>query len=200
MWAGTMGPEPTVGNTVPYQGAFYSLDTNSHDAEPHVLNVSISNGLAWNAAGDVLYWIDTPTLNVWAFDFDVDRAQISNQRSVFNFTANNVTGFPDGMTIDSDGNLWVACFSGGQVINVDPRTGRLLQTVAIPAERVTSAMFGGPLLDTLFVTTSRFGLTDDQLLRQPLAGSVFAVTGLGVQALAPANKAVRPEALTHYTL
>nr|CAD7451411.1 unnamed protein product [Timema bartmani]CAD7464760.1 unnamed protein product [Timema tahoe] len=200
MWAGTMGPEPTVGNTVPYQGAFYSLDTYSHDAEPHILNVSISNGLAWNAAGDVLYWIDTPTLNVYAFDFDVDSAEISNQRSVFNFTANNVTGFPDGMTIDSDGNLWVACFSGGQVINVDPRTSRLLQTVKIPAERVTSAMFGGPQLDTLFVTTSRFGLTDDQLLQQPLAGSVFAVTGLGVGALAPANKAVRPEALTHHTL
>lgn len=67
------------------------------------------------------------------------------------------------------------------MINVDPRTGKLLQAIEIPANQVTSVSFGGPMLDTLYVTTSRFGLTKTELEAQPRAGSVFAVKGLGVK-------------------
>lgn len=78
-----------------------------------------------------------------------------------------------------------------QVINVDPRTGTLLRSVLMPATRVCSLMFGGPWLDTLYVATSRLGLTDEEHAQQPLAGSVFAVDCLGVSALAPAHNVIR---------
>jgi gluconolactonase len=75
---------------------------------------------------------------------------------------------------------------------VDPDTGGLIDAVPIPASRVTSVMFGGSNLDILYVTTSRLGLSDEEKKQQPLAGSVFAVTGLGVSALAPANNVIPP--------
>ena len=75
---------------------------------------------------------------------------------------------------------------------MDPDSGHLIDSVPIPASRVTSVMFGGPNLDILYVTTSRFGLSDEQKKQQPLAGSVFAVTGLAVSALAPANEVIPP--------
>jgi gluconolactonase len=79
-----------------------------------------------------------------------------------------------------------------QVINVDPDSGELIRSVPIPASRVTSVTFGGPKLDILYVTTSRLGLSEVEQQQQPLAGSVFAVTGLGVSALAPANNVIPP--------
>ncbi|KAJ8888250.1 hypothetical protein PR048_007737 [Dryococelus australis] len=193
IWAGTMGPEPTVGDVVMYQGDLYSLNPNSSACVPHVPNASVSNGLAWNADNKVFYWVDSPTQKVAAFDFDVSTAQIDNRRTVFDFTKHGLKGVPDGMTIDNDGNLWVACFSCGKVVHVDPRTQNLLSTIAMPASQVTSVMFGGPELDTLYVTTSSFGLSEEELKQQPMAGSVFSITGLGVKALAPANKAVVAE-------
>jgi len=75
---------------------------------------------------------------------------------------------------------------------VDPDSGYLIEVVRIPASRVTSVMFGGPNLGILYVTTSRFGLSDKQKTQEPLAGSVFAVTGLEVSALAPANNVIPP--------
>jgi gluconolactonase len=75
---------------------------------------------------------------------------------------------------------------------VDPDSGELIRSVPIPASRVTSVTFGGPNLDILYVTTSRLGLSVVEQKQQPLAGSVFAVTGLGVSALAPANNVIPP--------
>lgn len=75
---------------------------------------------------------------------------------------------------------------------MDPDCGSLIDVVRIPASRVTSVMFGGPSSDILYVTTSRLGLSETQKKQQPLAGSVFAVTGLAVSALAPANNVIPP--------
>lgn len=191
LWAGTMGPEPIVGSVTPNQGSLYLLQAGNNPVV-EVSPVSISNGLAWNKNNTLMYYIDTATDQVDVFDFDLQKATIANRRKVFNFMENGVKGHPDGMTIDSNGDLWVACFDGSQVINVDPDSGNLIGTVPIPASRVTSVMFGGPNLDILYVTTSRLGLSDEEKKQQPLAGSVFAVTGLGVSALAPANNVIPP--------
>jgi gluconolactonase len=75
---------------------------------------------------------------------------------------------------------------------VEPDSGALIRSVSIPASRVTSVTFGGTDLDILYVTTSRLGLSDEEQEQQPLAGSVFAVSGLGVSALAPAKNVVLP--------
>ncbi|XP_049845480.1 regucalcin-like isoform X2 [Schistocerca gregaria] len=110
-----------------------------------------------------------------------------NRRTVFNFEEQGVEGFPDGQTIDTEGKLWVACYGGKQVIQVDPASGKLLQRVDIPALNVTSVAWGGAGLDELFVTSAFDGMTREELERLPMAGCSFRVTGLGAKGL-PAHR------------
>ncbi|XP_050303750.1 regucalcin-like [Anthonomus grandis grandis] len=181
LWFGTMGAEDTnTGELVPNQGIFYKFEKgNLGNPTVEIAPVNISNGLAWNAANNKLYYIDTPTLQVAEYDYDNESGSISNRRTAFDLKDHpDVAGSPDGMTIDENDNLWVALYGGGSVIHVNPSTGELLQRIALPARDVTSTMWGGPNLDILFVTTSRVSLTEDQKKFYPDAGSVFAITNL----------------------
>lgn len=92
------------------------------------------------------------------------------------------------MTIDSDGFLWVALWGGSRVVRVDSRTGSLVHQVLLPATQVSSCAFGGERLDTLYITTSRAGLSDEDLQMQPLAGAVFAFTGTSARGQEANNK------------
>ncbi|XP_076220993.1 LOW QUALITY PROTEIN: uncharacterized protein LOC116425964 [Nomia melanderi] len=178
-WGGTIGPEVND-VVVPDQANFYRIGS---DLKPQVelSPVTNSNGLAWNQEDNTLYYIDTPTRKIAAFDFEKVQGTISNKRIVFDLEKNNVTGLPDGMTIDRNGNLWIALYGGGAVAHVDPRTGSLLHLLKMPVEKITSCAFGGSRLETLFVTTSSRDLTAEDLQKQPYAGYVFAVNGLGVR-------------------
>lgn len=89
------------------------------------------------------------------------------------------------MTIDKDDNLWIALQYGGAVIKVNPKTGNVLQVVAIPAECISSVSWGGRKLDILFVGTSRRPLSPEERLKQPAAGSLFAIKYLGTHGLPP---------------
>ncbi|KAI4503564.1 hypothetical protein M0802_000967 [Mischocyttarus mexicanus] len=181
-WGGTMGPEIN-GKVKPNQGSFYRI---GKDFVPQVeiSPVSISNGLAWNKEDDTLYYIDSPTRKIAAYNYEPLSGTISKKRIVFDLRKNNINeGVPDGMTIDTDGNLWIAVFNGSVVLNVNPRTGTLIRKIRLPAKRVTSVAFGGPNLQNLYITTSSFGLSEEEKKQQPKAGSVFEVTGLGVNGL-----------------
>lgn len=114
---------------------------------------------------------------------------MSNARPVFDLrtTDSPVEAFLDGMTIDTDGKLWVAVYHGSSVLQVDPETGKVLRSIALPARRITSCCWGGRNLDELYVTCSAHGLTSEERQLTPLAGSVFRVTGLGSKGF-PANK------------
>ncbi|XP_062599704.1 regucalcin-like [Saccostrea cucullata] len=90
-------------------------------------------------------------------------------------------GFPDGMTIDTEGKLWVACFFASKVVRYDPETGQQLQAVNIPALRITSCCFGGKNLDELYVTCSAHEVSEEEFKKYPLTGSIFKVKGLGVK-------------------
>lgn len=178
-WVGTMefvkGPRA--------QGLLYRLDA---DGSMHVMlrEVRTSNGLAWSLDGRTLYYIDTPLGRVDAFDFDPATGSISNRRIAIAVPPE--MGRPDGSTLDAEGMLWTALWEGGAVVRWNPSTGERLQTIRMPAARVTSCAFGGPDLATLYVTTARVGLTEEQRAAQPLAGSLFRVTP-GVRGLrAPA--------------
>ncbi|XP_039297158.1 regucalcin isoform X2 [Nilaparvata lugens] len=109
------------------------------------------------------------------------RLWTGNRRIIFDFIINNVPGNPDGMTIDRWNMLWIACWGGSRVIQVDPQRSQLLKTILMPVERVTSVTFGGALLDILYVTSMRTGLNETQLKSQPMAGTTFAVTNLGTR-------------------
>lgn len=181
-WGGTMGPEIN-GDVVPNKGTFYRIGKD-FDPRVEISPVSISNGLAWNKEDDTFYYIDSPTRQIAAYDYNPLSGTISNKRIVFDLEKNNIaTGVPDGMTIDTDGNLWIAVFNGSVVLNVNPKTGKLIRTIRLPAERVTSVAFGGPNLQILYITTSSYGLSDAEKKKQPKAGSIFEVKGLGVNGL-----------------
>ena len=79
------------------------------------------------------------------------------------------------MTIDADGNLWVALWGSGSVGKFNPQTGELLQKVIVPAPNVTSCAFGGKDLETLYITTAREGMNEEKLKQYPLSGGLFSV-------------------------
>lgn len=153
--------------------ALYRFDP---DGSTHVMlrHVTNSNGLTWTLDRRTMYYIDTATQRVQAFDYDDATGSVGNPRVII-CIGEKTSGEPDGMTIDAEGKLWVALFGAGQVRRYDPETGALLQTIHVPAPNTSSCAFGGPELKTLFITTGRGGLTAEQLQKFPLSGNVFAV-------------------------
>ncbi|XP_063931072.1 regucalcin-like [Zophobas morio] len=181
LWIGTMGYEGPDGLT-PDEGILYQVTCDNLDSPlVEIAPVNISNGLAWNAANDKFYYIDSPSFLIVEYSYNDETGEISDRRVVFDRTAHDLLGDPDGMTIDEDDNLWVALYGGGRVIKIDSSNGDLLEIVPLPALDVTSAIWGGPDLDILYVTTSRVSLTDEQKLEQPAAGAVFAIVNLGTK-------------------
>jgi sugar lactone lactonase YvrE len=150
-WIGTMNLEekyPTAG--------FYVLDTDL-SFKKVLDNVTISNGLAWSSDNKALYYIDTPTKKIFEFDFDLEKGKISNKRVLIDLST--IQGSPDGMTIDSKDNLWVALFGGGKVIKIDTKTREIVDEIPVPTPNVTSVTFGGENLSTLYITTAKIHLT-----------------------------------------
>ncbi|MBP1153391.1 MULTISPECIES: SMP-30/gluconolactonase/LRE family protein [unclassified Paenibacillus] len=166
-WVGTMNmqdEEPT--------GALYCLETNG-TLRKVVEGVTISNGLGWSTDGRTMYYIDTPTKRVVAYDYSSASGAISNCRTVVRIPEDQ--GYPDGMTVDEEGMLWVAHWEGWQVSRWNPQTGEKIGFVRLPAARVTSCTFGGEHYDELYITTARTGLTEEQLAEQPYAGGLFRI-------------------------
>ncbi|OPX11455.1 gluconolaconase [Mycobacterium sp. AT1] len=159
------------------KGAVYRVTPDGEVAQ--ILSpVTISNGLQWSADGTRVFYIDTPTRRVDAFDVD-DNGAWSNRRPHIEIT--DTPGLPDGMAIDEEGGLWVALWGAGAVNHYDT-SGRLVDTISVPGVTQTSSCtFGGADRTVLFVTTSRQGLPDD---REPDAGAVFAVE-VGVRGAHP---------------
>jgi sugar lactone lactonase YvrE len=149
-------------------GSLYIL---SGDGGVSVLleGVTISNGLAWDADGTTFYYIDTPTHRIDAFNFDRGTGGLSNRRAVAEITDSS----PDGMAIDAEGCLWVACWGGSRVDRIDPADGRRLATVPVPTSHVSSVAFGGPSLEDLYITTAREDLNAAQLGAENHAGDLF---------------------------
>jgi sugar lactone lactonase YvrE len=165
-WAGSMAYDESVG-----AGALYRLDLDG-TVTPVLSGVTISNGLGWSPSGRHCYFIDSGTGGVDRFGYDVDDGVLSDRERLVSIPAES--GVPDGLAVDSDGCVWVALWGGGQVRRVDS-SGRLLEVLHLPVAQVTSCAFGGSDLGDLYITTSRYRLTENQLASQPLAGSIFVI-------------------------
>jgi len=148
----------------PGAGALYRLDPDG-TVEVAMRDVTISNGLEWSPDGSRAYYNDTATGEVSALDADL------TARRTFARIASD-DGAPDGLTVDAEGGVWVALYGGSAVHRYTP-SGALDAVVELPVTKATACTFGGPDLRTLFITTSREDLPDDE---QPEAGSVFACT------------------------
>ncbi len=164
-WVGTLAMDGTPGAAV-----LYRLDADGRLREM-LHGLSISNGIVWTGDKRTMYFNDTPTQCVQAFDYDDATGIITNSRIAIRIPESD--GAPDGMTIDSEDKLWIAMWGTGCVNRYDPLTGRLLEQIRVPAPYTSSCALGGPDLKTLFITTARVKLSRAQLKAFPLSGDLF---------------------------
>ncbi|KRB91427.1 SMP-30/gluconolactonase/LRE family protein [Noviherbaspirillum sp. Root189] len=165
-WAGTMdfaGKNPT--------GSLYRLDPDLRCTRMDS-DYIVTNGPAWSADYRTMYHNDSVNGRVFAFDFDLERGELSNKRLFMQFSPEE--GSPDGMATDAEGGLWIAHWGASKVTRHAP-DGKVTRTIMLPCSQITSCAFGGPTLTTLFITTAADGLSPQQLEREPLAGGLFAL-------------------------
>ncbi|WP_405465949.1 SMP-30/gluconolactonase/LRE family protein [Streptomyces jietaisiensis] len=173
LWAGTMRYDEATG------GGTLSRITGDGAAEVVLDDVTVSNGTGWSPDGRLMYYIDTPTRHIDVFDHDPATGRVSGRRPLA--TVEDGAGYPDGLTVDADGCVWVALWDGAAVRRYTP-SGELDRVVPLPVPRVTACAFGGPELTDLYITTARVGLSP----APPLAGSLMVLPGAGKgQALPP---------------
>ena len=152
-------------------GVLYSFD--GKNTTRLLDGIRISNGLTWSPDYKTFYYIDTPTRKVKAFDYDVSTGQIANPRVVIHVP--EALGWPDGMTCDMGGNLWIAMWGGAQVTQWSPSTAKLLEQVSIPAWLSSSCIFGGRDMNELYVTSARKDMSEADLKKYPFSGGLFKV-------------------------
>ena len=171
-WVGTMqnniAPDGSDIEITKDSGSIYSIDKDLKVTN-HVNDIGISNTFAWSPSNDKFYFTDTLTGVIDVYDYNHNENKILNKREFVKFDR----GYPDGSTVDSEGFLWSCRWSGSCVVRFDPN-GKLDTVIELPVPNVTSCTFGGSDLKTLFITTARMGMTQEELNSNPLAGSVFA--------------------------
>ncbi|GFZ64508.1 calcium-binding protein [Pseudomonas amygdali pv. eriobotryae] len=159
----------------------YRLDP---DLSLHTLDegIIVSNGPCWSPGGETFYFADTWSGDIWAYDYDNTSGAVANRRT-FAKVDTSAGGAADGCTVDAEGCLWQALVYAGKLVRYTP-DGQVDRIIDMPVKKVTSLTFGGPNLDTLYVTS---------MARPPLPrfpkdgqqrGALFAITGLGVQGIA----------------
>ena len=163
-WAGTMMEAMRKP-----EGALYRLSSDKA-CRSFRTGITVPNSLCWSPDGGTMYFADSPTRRILAFDYDAASGEPSNER----LFATTEAGFPDGSCIDADGCLWNAEYGGWRVVRYTP-AGRIDRVIELPVQNATCCAFGGKDLDTLFITTARQRLKEDELAKQPLAGSVLAL-------------------------
>ena len=168
-WAGTISTVKKTGDA-----NLYMLDLEGNLFQ-RVNGVTNSNGICWNEEADTMYYIDTPTKEVWSYSFNNSTGEIGEKQVLINTEEVDLAGSPDGMTIDGEGMLWIAMCHGGMVVRIDPHRGEIIDKVELPCLETTACAFGGSNLTRLFVTTGIH-----KSLEESNAGKVFAIDGLGV--------------------
>ncbi|MET7679770.1 SMP-30/gluconolactonase/LRE family protein [Streptomyces sp. NPDC005423] len=164
LWTGTMRYDEAAG------GGTLTRITGDGSAETVLDSVAVSNGTGWSPDGRLMYYVDSPTRRVDVFAYADGR--VTDRRRLVGIEEG--AGFPDGLTVDADGCVWVALWDGGAVRRYTP-DGELDRVIRLPVPRVTACAFGGPDLTDLYVTTARVGLTAPH----PVAGSLLVVPGAG---------------------
>lgn len=166
-WAGTLNETDTE---VP-DGVLYRLDP---DGRLSTMDAGLRwpNGIGWSPDARTMYLVDSAARVIYAYDFDPGRGSISRRR-VFAEVPKEA-GMPDGLTVDSEGFVWIGHWSGWTVTRYDP-FGAIEREYRLPCANVTSCIFGGPQLDDLYITTAWFLLSAEQRREQPLAGDLFRI-------------------------
>nr|WP_107906743.1 SMP-30/gluconolactonase/LRE family protein [Streptomyces chartreusis] len=171
LWAGTMRYDEAPG------GGSLSRFTGDGSVDLVLDDVAVSNGTGWSPDGSLMYYIDSPTRRIDVFDHADGR--VGDRRPFVEIE--DGAGFPDGLTVDADGCVWVALWDGSAVRRYTP-AGELDRVIELPVPRVTACAFAGPDLTDLYITTARVGLKSPL----PLSGSLLVVPGAGKGLTQPA--------------
>ena len=134
--------------------------------------ISCANSICFSPAGNTMFFADTPDREILAFDYEKDRGTLTNKRLHASFKQE--PGLPDGSCVDAEGGVWNAEWEGHRVVRVAPN-GTIDHVIDVPVWKPTCCAFGGPNLDTLFITTSRLMSDEAALKKEPSAGGLFAV-------------------------
>jgi len=162
-WAGTLGDDD--------ESCLYRLDLDGN-IQVMETGIGISNGIGWSPDHETMYYTDSPQRVVYAYDYELKTGSIKNRREFIKVPEED--GFPDGLTVDSEGFIWSAHWDGWRITRYDPE-GKAERVVYLPVQRPTSCTFGGPDLDQLFITSAWTGLSETERREQPLAGDLFLV-------------------------
>ena len=167
LWAGTMASKNGVAT-----GSLYRLDPD-FQCEIIQTEIGCSNGLAWSHDQSTFYYIDSFKNRIEAYDFDPETGSIDNLRIIADTPEGKNPPVYDGMTIDSEGRLWVARWTGNGIQCIDPNSGKVLEQVEVPVRKTTACAFGGDDLSDLYITCASVDETEVQLRDQPYAGALF---------------------------
>ncbi len=159
-------------------GALYRLDI-SRKATEITKGFAVSNGFAWSPDNSTFYVCNSPARIIYQYDFDMEKGTLSHQR-IFAKLAEE-TGYPDGVTVDSEGGVWNAHWDGGCITRYLPN-GVIDEVIKMPVRRPTSCCFGGENLTTLYVTSASTRLSQEELIKDPQAGCIFALN-VGIKGL-----------------
>jgi sugar lactone lactonase YvrE len=164
LWVGTMSKTATAN-----AGNLYCLTTNL-DFSVKIPNTTISNGTIWNKEGAKMYYIDSIKDSIISFHFDKNSLEISNETTIIHHPEMR---YFDGMTIDTEGMLWVAHCTDSCIRRWNPETGEVLLKIDLPCPKVTSLTFGGEDYKILFITTAQEHMTAEEIKKYPLSGATF---------------------------
>ena len=164
-WCGSMhirGENPT--------GNLYRMDADLSvtKIEP---NLYCSNGMTWSPDRSTMYHVDSSPRRVFAYDYDLETGRVANRRVAIQLDEDQ--GYPDGMTIDNEGMIWLAQWGAARVCRWNAATGTVLERYDTPAPHTSACCFGGDDLSQLYITSAREGLTQQQLADFPESGCLF---------------------------
>jgi len=165
-WAATMNEQEEHQKP---EGVLYRLDP---DGSVHVMETGfiIPNGMGWSPDNTRMYVTDSTRHIIYMYDFDQQTGAI-DQRRTFVYTPEE-QGVPDGLTVDSEGCVWSACWGGAKIVRYDPH-GKVERIINMPVLQPSSCVFGSKNLDELYITSARKGLSDEQRTAYPLSGDLF---------------------------
>ena len=163
-WAGTLEPGRSPSN------ALYCLYPDG-TVQQKESGIRVSNGIGWSPDAQTMYFVDTPTKIIFAYDYEIETGAISKRRAFVD--TNQQPGYPDGLTVDIEGCVWCAYWDGWRVVRYDP-SGQQLFEISMPVARPTACTFGGEDLNILYITSARVNLSSAELNQQPEAGNLFA--------------------------
>ena len=161
-WAGTMDPRSAT-------SALYRLDPD-RTVTPMEKGIIISNGLGWDLNNHRMYYVDSLHYVVYVYNFNARKGSLSGRRVFLQVPPEE--GQPDGLTVDSQGYIWIAFYDGWRVTRYAP-DGKADTQIDLPVARPTCPAFGGPALNELYITTAIDGLSNKELAKQPQAGNLF---------------------------